>query len=309
MRLQLAAFALFCLPVIAAGISRAQEPALERIGAEASAALFRVYEADPSLPLDGRTLEKRRFEGHIREKVVFRGAQGFLVPGYLQFPEPAKALYPCVLLLHGWSGSKEHFWIDGNTISGGDLRKALLSAGFAVLALDAQCHGERMAVNDFSPVNPYLDEKTGQPVRKGAFTLPDIYIQTIRDYRRAIDYLQQRGDIDMKRIGVVGYSMGGTQTYLLTGVEPRIKAAVSVAAPAEKDPLSPVAPQSFVRGIGARPFLAIMGDADPMCSAEHARARHRLAESPNSVLIIVQGTHRLPASYVKRAAEFLREHL
>ena len=66
-----------------------------------------------------------------RLKFVFRGVQGFLVPGYLEFPRAGQKPYPLVLLLHGWSGSKEDWYIDDNYINGGVMRKALLEAGYA----------------------------------------------------------------------------------------------------------------------------------------------------------------------------------
>lgn len=285
----------------------AAEPAIERLGEEASRALARVYDYDATVPLEARVVEKvERGEG-AREKIVFRGAQGFLVPGYLQLPA-GEGPFACVLLLHGWSGSKESWWQDGNYISGGDARRALVEAGFAVLALDAQCHGDRISGNDFAPVNHYVDPEASQP-RKGYFTQEDIYIQTTRDYRRAIDYLATRKEIDAARIGILGYSMGGTQAYLLTGVEPRIKAAVAVAAPAERSKWSPIAPQNFAGAIGQRPLLSIMGRTDEMCSPEHARARQALLAGEAREPIFLDGGHRLPADYVPRAVAWLKKYL
>jgi dienelactone hydrolase len=288
-------------------VAAAEEPAIERLGEEASRAIGQLYEYDASVPLEARVVEKTERDGAVREKIVFRGAQGFWVPGYLQLPAGEGAA-PCVLLLHGWSGSKESWWQDGGTIKGGDARRALVEAGFAVLALDAQCHGDRIAANDFAPVNDYADPEASQP-RKGYFTQVDIYVQTTRDYRRAIDYLATRKEIDSARIGAVGYSMGGTQTYLLAGVEPRIKAAVAVAAPAERSKWSPVAPQNFARAIGERPLLAIMGRADEMCSPEHARARQALLGGPGREVVFFDAGHKLPADYVPPAVAWLKKHL
>ncbi len=287
----------------------ARSPSVERLGEEASRAVAQIYEYDPTIPLDARIVEKVKKDDLFREKVVFRGVQGFLVPGYLQVPPSGAAPYPCVLLLHGWSGSKEHWWQDGNYISGGNLRKALLAAGFAVLALDAQCHGDRISQNDFAPVNHYVDENAARNPRKGYFALHDIYIQSTRDYRRAIDYLETRPEIDKARIGVVGYSMGGTQTFLLTGVEPRIKAAVAVAAPAEKSKWSAVAPQNFVRGIGPRPFLTIIGRADELCPVEHARALQSLFDGKTKDQVFFDAGHRLPVDYVPHAVGWMKKHL
>jgi dienelactone hydrolase len=282
---------------------------IERLGEEASRAVRQLYDYDRTIPLEARVVEKVKKDDLPREKVVFRGPQGFLVPGYLQFPASGAAPYPCVLLLHGWSGSKENWWQDGNYISGGNMRKALLAAGHAVLALDAQCHGDRIAQNDFAPVNHYVDETASGNPRKGYFTLVDIYLQTTRDYRRGIDYLETRSEIDKSRIGVIGYSMGGTQTFLLAGVEPRIKAAVAVATPAEKSKWSPVAPQNFTSAIGQRPFLTIIGRSDELCSQEHAKALQSLIGSKTTRQVFFDAGHRLPLDYVPHAVGWIKEHL
>jgi len=102
---------------------------------------------------------------------VFRSSHGFLVPGYLQIPTRGKSPYPCALLLHGWSGSKDSWYQDFNDISGGNIRKSLLQRGIATVCLDAQCHGHRITLNDFAPVNHCAD--VDQPVgqrHKGYFT-------------------------------------------------------------------------------------------------------------------------------------------
>jgi dienelactone hydrolase len=294
------------LLAIASAIASADEkPA--RLSDDAFGLLLKVYDYDPTIPLDARIVERINKDGMPREKIVFRGAQGFYVPGYLQLPPKLRPPVPCVLLLHGWSGSKEHFWTDNNYISGGNVRQALVEAGFAVFALDAQCHGDRIAQNEFAPVNP--SGTPGVPARKGYFTQQEIYVQTTIDYRRGLDYLKSRPEIDSNRIGVFGYSMGGTQTFLLTGADSRIKAAVACATPADKSPNSLIAPRNFTRAIGSRPFLMIAGRNDEMCSPEEAERVFRTIESPAAKLSFVEGTHRLRPDFVPQAVRWFKDHL
>jgi dienelactone hydrolase len=277
------------------------------VDATALQVLLRVYEYDPEIPLDARIVERFDVDGIPREKIVFRGAQGFYVPGYLQLPTSRRDPVPCVLLLHGWSGSKAHFWSDNNYISGGNVRKALLKDGFAVLALDAQCHGDRISANEFAPTNP--SGPPGVPPRKGYFTQREIYVQTTIDYRRALDYLRTRPEIDSKRIGVFGYSMGGTQACLLTAVEPRIKVAVACAVPADRSPSSLIAPANIARAIGSRPFLIIIGRHDEMCPATEAQRLLQAIDSRSAKLSFFDGTHKLRPDFVPVAVAWFKEHL
>ena len=309
----------FCLIVACLGLSNrvdAAEPAkeeaaplVERLGAEAIQALHRTYDYDNTIPLEPRIVERIEKDGTIREKIVFRGVQGFHVPGYLEYPVNAETARPCVLLLHGWSGSKEHWWRDGGYISGGDVRRSLLKAGFTIVALDAQCHGDRISQNDFAPVNHFADPTLGKSPRKGYFTQQEIYIQTTRDYRRLIDYLETRPDVISSRIGAIGYSMGGAQTFLLTGVEKRIKVSVAACTPADGSKFSPIAPQNFTTGLEHRPFLMIMGQTDEMCSPEKARAVYSMLETSKKDLIFLDAGHKLPPDYVPMAVSWIEKHL
>ena len=43
----------------------------------------------------------------------------------------------------------------------------------------------------------------------------------------AIDWLEQRPDVDSKRIGAFGFSMGGMETVRVAAVDMRLRAAVS----------------------------------------------------------------------------------
>jgi dienelactone hydrolase len=291
----------------------AQASASEHPSDESFRLLLQVYAYDPAIPLEGRIVERieDRDGGGPREKIVFRGAQGFYVPGYLQFPTSAQrngtGPVPCVFLLHGWSGSKSNFWSDNNYISGGNIRRALLKEGLAVFALDAQIHGDRISQNEFAPVNS--SGPPGVPPRKGFFTQREIYVQTTIDYRRALDYLKGRPEIDSARIGALGYSMGGTQTFLLTGVEPRIKAAVACATPADLAADSIIAPSRFAPAIGSRPFLMIAGRHDEMCKPEEVeRVFHSIA-GPHAKLSFYEGTHKIGPAFVPEAVAWLKNNL
>jgi uncharacterized protein len=57
----------------------------------------------------------------------------------------------------------------------------------------------------------------------------EAYRPMVVDVRRALDLLEARGDVDPKRIGIVGYSLGGQLAALVAGVDSR-PAAVGIIA-------------------------------------------------------------------------------
>jgi dienelactone hydrolase len=57
----------------------------------------------------------------------------------------------------------------------------------------------------------------------------DAYRPMVVDVRRALDLLDSRPDVDPKRIGIVGYSLGGQLAALVAGVDPRPKAVGVIA--------------------------------------------------------------------------------
>ena len=277
------------------------------VGEEAYEVLKAFYDYDASVALEARIVEKVEEAEGIRYKVVFRSARGFLVPGYLETPAAGAAPYPVVLLLHGWSGCKGDWWNDGSYISGGVARKALLEAGYAVFALDAQGHGDRIAENDYQVVN--IHNEPGALVRKNYFTLREIIVQTNIDYRRALDYLATRDDIDMDRIGLLGYSMGGNQSISLAAVEPRIKVVVGCVVPATMSDDLVIVSRNYIRGLGDRPYLMLMGREDPMCSEAQAHVLYDRVRGERRDLIFYEAEHELPDSYTADALDWFKKHL
>ena len=308
-----------------------------RISQEAFLARLPFFAVDPAIPLEARVVRVWDGEGTVREKFVFRGAQGFLVPGYLEWPKAGAGIHPfespieggpedvgppvgglenggasagapLVLLLHGWSGSKEMWWEDENIISGGYLRKALLAEGYAVLALDAATHGERSNEIDYQHVNPYEDPAA--PERKNYFSFAEITTQTVKDYRRALDYVAGRKEIDSSRIGLSGYSMGGMDAFVLLSVEPRIKAAVACVPPLAGDSFGATSPIDYSWGIGQVPFLLLMGRQDDMYDAGTVEASfEQYLKGDKTKLIWYDQGHKLGPVYVPDAVGWLKEHL
>ena len=282
--------------------------AYPRISAEAFKARLPFFDYDKSIPLEGRIVQEWKQDGRLRQKFVFRGAQGFRVPGLIEFPSTNQKPWRLVLLLHGWSGGKDDWYHDDNYINGGIMRKALLDAGYATLALDAATHGERSNEIDYQHVNPFDDPKA--PARRNYFTYAEISMQTVKDYRRALDFIYERGVVDTNGVGLIGYSMGGMDSFYLLAVEPRIKMAVACVPPLLSLGYGPASPVDYSWGIGNRPFLMLAGRKDGLGVAERVEASyHQYIEGPNTKLIWYDKGHKLGEIYVPDALAWVKRHL
>ncbi|HEX5220293.1 MAG TPA: alpha/beta fold hydrolase [Verrucomicrobiae bacterium] len=134
------------------------------------------------------------------------------VPGLLLKLEHSTNQRPVVIALHGTGGNKADQL---------PLLRKLATAGFIAIAIDGRYHGERTrAGRGASAYN-------GAIVRawRGSGEHPFFY-DTVWDVMRLLDYLATRDDVDVKRIGLIGTSKGGIETYLAAAADERIAAAV-----------------------------------------------------------------------------------
>jgi dienelactone hydrolase len=184
----------------------------------------------------------------------------------------------------------------------GQLTRQLLASGFAVLSLDAQYHGERVANNDFESPTGLLD--------KGWFvSVRDMMIQTTIEYRRAIDYLESRSEIDTSKIGIVGYSMGGIMIFHLSAVDPRVKVSVAAVTPIITVPYLATSVYNFAPYIN-KPFLMLMGTKDIRNYTQtSAQWLSELIPGKTRNLIFFDSEHMLPVEWTNRATEWMEKYL
>jgi dienelactone hydrolase len=114
--------------------------------------------------------------------------------------------------LHGTGGSKDGYK---------DLLTTLARKGFIAIAIDGRYHGERTKSGGGD------QEYQDAIVRawNGSHEHP-LYYDTVWDVMRLVDYLQTRDDVDPSRIGLLGVSKGGIETFLTAAADPRIAVAV-----------------------------------------------------------------------------------
>jgi dienelactone hydrolase len=151
-------------------------------------------------------------DGYRVSRVVFDSEAAMSVPALLFVPDDAHATAPgaAVLAVHGHGTTKE-------TI---DYAWRLAELGVVVLAPDLRGFGERA---DWTPDDHYhCDVDLANAVLVGTTPLA----QNIWDMARCLDVLQSLPFVDRDRIGVCGWSYGGTIALFLAAWDERVRAAL-----------------------------------------------------------------------------------
>jgi dienelactone hydrolase len=207
-----------------------------------------------------------------------------------------------VLLVHAGGSSKETWWQADGFEFGAALRDSVLSAGFAIFAIDTQLSGERAGAADFMPVATMFLE------RKWLHRLRDVTAETSVDLRRALDYLETRPDIDVRRASILGTSMGGGVAALVAAMDERIRAAVICVAPIEDKHFYPFRPLDIAPGLNRPATLIVAGRTDEMISHSSTARFVTAVGGPRSQLMVLDGGHRPPVEYVAHSVQWLRAH-
>ncbi len=162
------------------------------------------------------------------ERFTFDNGMGEAVPGVFVLPTHRSGRLPALLYCHWhggeYQGGKSELFESHHTPE--VPASALAARGYAVLAIDAPCFGER---NGRGP-DGIRDAAGEQSASKYHLWYGrSLWGALLRDDRMALDYLLSRPEIDPTRVGVTGISMGATRSWWLMALDERIRAGVAVA--------------------------------------------------------------------------------
>lgn len=160
------------------------------------------------VPLDLRVVETVDEGSYVRKKVTFASEPGDRVPAWLLIPKNTHGRGPAMLCLHQTVaiGKDESVGLGGKP----NLRYAreLALRGFVTIAPDYPNFGEYR-------VDPY------------ALGYASASMKGIWNHLRAVDVLTTLPEVDPRRLGVIGHSLGGHNAIFVALFDPRLKAVVS----------------------------------------------------------------------------------
>ncbi len=161
--------------------------------------------------LDIQITESVKEDNYTRLTISFNVAENERVPAYLYLPDMKgkKKKLPAMMVLHG-TGEAGKQLVDGRSpLSNRAQAKELAQRGYVVIAPDYPSMGD-------------LKEYDFEHDRYESGTMKGIF-----DHMRCVDLLQSREEVDPKRIGVIGHSLGGHNAIFVGAFDKRIKVIVS----------------------------------------------------------------------------------
>ena len=167
---------------------------------------------------DIKIMSETKLEQYTRRKISYIVGDGELISAYILIPNGFKGKAPAVVALHQTinDGKEEPVGLKGNP----DFAYAdhLARRGFVVIAPDFLSAGERIyhGLGAYETAPFYKKHPSWSMVGKN-----------IDDTMAAVDVLLTLDMVDRERIGAIGHSLGGHNTFFAMAVDPRIKAGVS----------------------------------------------------------------------------------
>lgn len=173
--------------------------------------LMRMYSYDRRASLDVKEHSVENKGGVRVYDISYSGPRRGRVPAYLIVP-PGKGRFPAVIFAACCDGKRERF-----------IDEALELAHMGAVSLLIDWNAEKRP--DYTPPDD------GPPAGAvGGANERDKMIKMVIEFRRGVDLLLSRRDVDAGRIGFVGHSTGGRGASILAGVEKRIKSIVIMAS-------------------------------------------------------------------------------
>jgi len=180
----------------------------EHILAAMQAVMGPLPDDSGKVPLDVKVHEEGRLPGIVRKKITFAAEKDDRVPAWLLVPEGLKAKAPAMLCLHQTTpiGKGEPAGLGGSANLHYGLE--LARRGYVTLCPDYPNFGDYKC-------DPY------------AHGYPSATMKGIWNHMRAVDVLASLAEVDGRRIGCIGHSLGGHNAIFLAAFDSRVAVAVS----------------------------------------------------------------------------------
>ena len=214
-----------------------------------------LFYAPPRVAPQAQVVRRRDMGDYVEEYLTFQTSPDVRVPAYVLVPKKAERPAPGIVALHSHDGlylwgkekvigaEQEHPYLTTfkqQRYGGKSIGAELARQGYVVIAIDMFYWGERRMLLDddppayrerpltmtdkeiqaFNQRSSQNESLVGRSLFTAGTTWPGIVLW---DDIRTLDYLASRPEVDAKRLGCVGLSVGGYRSFLLAALDERIK--------------------------------------------------------------------------------------
>ena len=230
---------------------------------------------------------------------------GDLVNGQISYPRQELESYPVLIGVAAMGRSYVRWWtdsVDGRpTVTSVNKITELADArGYVVVAIDARYHGTRKdpdrplsaIMNDLR----YFGDRTDYQA---------MIRNTVLDHRVLLDWIERQDNLDINRITIAGYSMGGQISLLLGSLDERISTVIAIVPPWIDDKIAMAAPKNLVSLLHDKPVLLITASRDEEASGSENEQLFEMISSSQKQRHEIAGSHILPVEYVDLLVDWL----
>jgi predicted amidohydrolase/dienelactone hydrolase/lysophospholipase L1-like esterase len=179
-------------------------------------------------PPRARLVSRELRPGYALERVGLDDGLGGEISALLLIPDKREPKAAAILWLHSSTPDSNQLITPATNGGPESLGEVFVKKGYVVLAPDAAWYGGRGATGPSGPAE--AGRLAQDPLHKlDLWFGRTLWGRFVRDDRIALDYLCSRPEVDVKRIGATGMSMGSTRSWWLAAVDNRIAATVGVA--------------------------------------------------------------------------------
>jgi len=227
---------------------------------------------------------------------------GEVVYGQISYPDNESEKYPVLIGISAMGRSYIRWWVDtfndNPTVTQANKITDLADRnGYVVISIDARYHGKRK-----DPGRPLSSIMNDLHFFGDKSDYEAMILDTVLDHRVLLDWVERQDKLDINRIKVAGYSMGGQISLILGSVEARISDIISIVPPFVDDKIALVAPKNFVSLLGDKPVLLITAADDENASVAENDFLFGLMPGSNKERVDFEGGHILPEGYVSSLA-------
>jgi len=225
-------------------VREARDYQVDRPVSDEAFELYRRLHAYDPLPLDSRVESARDISEGIRvERVSYAAAYGKeRIPAYLWLPRDVKPPYQTLVLFPGAEALIDR---PSTQLESPGPYDFLVQSGRAVVHPVYRGMYERFEVR---PQTAMLNR--------------EFYVRLAQDFRRTVDYLAERPDIDARKLGYIGFSFGAWFGPVPLALEPRISVAVLVGGGLSRSRMQPEVDTVHYAPRMKMPVLLIVGRYD-----------------------------------------------